>query len=154
MLYRKARQEDAEALAAVFYAAVRKGDSPYSEAERAAWLPEQLTATAMVKRTEGLFVAVVEEDARVIGFMGLREADGYVDLAFVLPEARGQGAFRLLFESIEERARQLDVSRLWTHASLMAQPAFRAMGFRVIHHETIDRAGEQLRRALMEKPLT
>ena len=154
MHIREVRPEDAAQLAFVFFASVRQGDSPYTEAQRAAWLAAKPDAETMARRIDGLFIAVAEEANGVTGFMGLREADGYVDLAFILPEARGKGMFRALAERIEEQARAARLSRLWTHASLMAQPAFQALGFQVIHHETVDRAGEQLRRALMEKVLT
>jgi hypothetical protein len=35
----------------------------------------------------------------------------------------------------------------------MAEPAFRAAGFRVIQHETVTIAGQELRRSEMEKYL-
>ena len=40
-----------------------------------------------------------------------------------------------------------------THASLMAEGAFAASGFRVIGHETVARCGQDLARAQMEKVL-
>ena len=55
---------------------------------------------------------------------------------------------------LEATARAEWEPRLWTHASLMAQPAFAALGFAVIQHETVARAGQTLSRAQMEKPLT
>ncbi|WP_366874569.1 GNAT family N-acetyltransferase [uncultured Roseobacter sp.] len=70
-----------------------------------------------------------------------------------MPGHQGTGLFRKLYDHIEQWARGRREPRLWTHASLMAQPAFRAMGFLVIHHETVVRDGQSLARAEMEKRL-
>lgn len=62
---------------------------------------------------------------------------GYIDCAFIRPSAQGTGVFRRLYESIEVLARRNNETRLWVHASLMAQPAFGAMGFVITKRETV-----------------
>lgn len=143
---------DASALAEVFFRSVRMGESPYTEAERAAWMPQAHPADAFSARLAQLDAAVFERDGRPVGFMSV-EPGGYIDLAFILPDCRGEGIFRALYERIEERAKLMKETRLWTHASLMAQPAFKAVGFWVIEHQIVPRDGQQLRRAKMEKLL-
>lgn len=76
---------------------------------------------------------------------------GYIDFAYILPEARGMGIFRGLYLHIEKRARDNDLGRLSTHASLMAEPAFAAMGFEVVQRETVEIGGVELSRFAMEK---
>jgi putative acetyltransferase len=98
-------------------------------------------------------VVLAEEAGRFLGFMTL-ESGGYLDLAYILPGARGRGLFRALCDAIETEARARGALRLATHASLMAEPAFRAMGFAVMHRETVDLGGQSLARARMEKELT
>lgn len=146
-MIRWARPQDADPLAQVFYAAVRKGDSPYTEAQRAAWVPALPSGAA---RLMPLHIAVAEVSGRPVGFMSI-EQGGYIDLAFIHPAHHGTGLFRQMYTWIEGWAAAQQEPRLWTHASLMAQPAFRAMGFLVIHHETVARNGQSLRRAKMEK---
>ena len=153
MHFRDGTIRDAAQLAHVFFTAVRCGDSPYTEAQRAAWLPAKPTTENFVQRLSGQFVAVAEFRRTPVGFMTLR-SDGYIDLAFIVPQARGQGAFRHMFEIVEKQVYSEGASRLWTHASLTAEPAFQAMGFSVIQREAVDCAGQKLRRALMEKKLT
>ena len=147
------KTEDAPALAQVFYDAVRLGPSPYTEAERMAWVPEVPDANAFATRLAAHQVAAAKVKGQLVGFMTL-DATGYIDLVFILNAYRGQGIFRALFAVIEEKANAQALPRLSTHASLTAQPAFQAMGFSVIQHETVTRAGEELRRAEMEKHLT
>ncbi|WP_439123896.1 hypothetical protein [Marivita sp.] len=45
---RFARLEDHDALGMVMFRAVREGDSPYSEAQRAAWMPKAKSRSGMV----------------------------------------------------------------------------------------------------------
>ena len=152
-MIRWATSGDAEALAQIFYKAVHEGPSLYTQAQRNAWLPEPPGGADWTARLADLNVAVAEMNGRPIGFMSV-ESGGYINLAFILPEHQGTGVFRRLHDRVEQWARQQGEARLWTHASLMAQPAFRARGFFVIHHETVERNGESLTRAKMEKTLT
>ena len=149
----QAAQADIGRLAQVFFDAVRCGPSPYTEAQRAAWVPQVPSADDFAVRLEGQHIVIAGAANQPQGFMTLR-ADGYVDFAYVLPDARGQGLFRALYRAIEGEARNRRLDHLSTHASLMAQPAFRAVGFEVMHHEEVERNGQLLARALMEKRLT
>ncbi|MBW4709441.1 GNAT family N-acetyltransferase [Roseobacter sp. YSTF-M11] len=152
-MLRWASPGDTPELAQVFFAAVREGASPYSDAQRKAWLPASPGGRAWAERLEAKHVAVAERDGVIAGFISV-EAGGYIDLAFIRPEHQGTGLFGQIFQKIESWARNHSEPRLWTHASLMAQPAFRAKGFLVIHHETVERDGQKLTRAKMEKILT
>jgi putative acetyltransferase len=78
-------------------------------------------------------------------------AQGYIDFAFIRPEAQGSGLFRRLFAMIEELALAQNEPRLWTHASLMAEGAFAAVGFAVVEREVVEIDDEGLERAKMEK---
>jgi putative acetyltransferase len=153
MHFRTGERQDATHLADVFFASVHEGASPYTEAERTAWLPARPSTQVFAERLAGLHVVVAEDRGRIVGFMGMTP-DGLIDLAFILPEARGSGVFRYLCEIIEATARADGLNRLRTHASLMAQSAIQAMDFSVVEHQIIECGGETLRRATMEKHLT
>lgn len=77
--------------------------------------------------------------------------DGYIDFAYIRPTAQGTGLFRKLFDWIENHSLERGDDRMWTHASLMAQPAFTAMGFAVVEHQIVNIGGESFDRAEMEK---
>lgn len=104
-------------------------------------------------RLEGQVIAIARDETRFVGFMSLA-AQGYIDFAYIRPEAQGSGLFRRLFAMIEDKARSQNEARLWTHASLMAQPAFAAVGFAVVERQLVEIGGESLQRAKMEKLLT
>lgn len=141
---------DIDALGDIVFDAVRNGPSKYTQRQRAAWVPERRHGEGWADRLKGQDIAIARDDGRAVGFMTLAP-DGYIDFAFIRPEAQGTGLFRRLFIMIEDKARSQKEPRLWTHASLMAQPAFAAVGFEVIEHEVVRIGDENLGRATMEK---
>lgn len=141
-----------DSLADIVFDAVRNGPSKYTEAQRAAWVPERRGGEEWAARLEGQVIAIARDETRFVGFMSLAP-DGYIDFAFIRPEAQGTGLFRQLFDMIEDKARSQKEPRLWTHASLMAEPAFAAVGFVVVERQLVPIGGECLERAMMEKIL-
>ena len=144
---------DYPALADIMFDAVRNGPSRYAEAQRAAWVPVRRGGPAWAARLEGQVIAVARDESRATGFMSLAP-EGYIDFAYIRPDAQGSGLFRRLFAMIEELALSQNEPRLWTHASLMAQPAFAAVGFAVVEHEVVEIRNQSFERAMMEKRLT
>lgn len=151
MLIRPATPSDFDALGQIMFDAIHQGTSPYSEVERCAWLPTVPTGNTWHNRLASQIVIMAEAPAPV-GFMTL-DASGYVDLAFILHSARGTGVFGALYDQIETEARARGFVRLSTHASLLAQGPFAAMGFELLRHEHVTRGAETLARAEMVKTL-
>lgn len=145
-MIRWANPAEYDALGRVMYDAIRQGRSPYTPAQRRAWLPAPNAGPGWAARLAAQRVAVAEG---LTGFMTLDDF-GQIDLAFILPGARGKGLFRALLGALEFVA---TTPRLTTHASLAAIGPFAAMGFSELRRESVVRAGETLGRALMEKQL-
>lgn len=132
--------------------AVRNGDSPYDEQQRRAWLPAPRAGREWEDRLSSQDIIIAEMDGQAVGFMSLA-GEGYIDFAYIRPQAQHSGLFRQMFERIEDRALERGDRRLWVHASLMAQPAFAAVGFATVRSESVQLGTEQLQRFEMEKPL-
>jgi putative acetyltransferase len=143
---------DAAELADVMFHAVRNGPSKYTDAQRAAWVPERRSGAEWETRLAAKDIIIGRDATRILGFMSIEDG-GYIDFAFIRPEAQGSGLFRRLFELVQERARAAHEARLWVHASLMAQPAFAAVGFSVVEHQIVQIGDLDFQRAMMEKPL-
>lgn len=144
---------DADPLGGVFYRAVREGASRrYSAQQVQAWVPEAPCGEAWQARLEAAdTIVALGEDARV-GFMTLDDK-GYVDLAFVLPEAMGTGVSDAIYAVLEGRARAGGIDRLTTQASLLAEPFFARHGWQVKKRQTVEIRGVVLENAWMEKRL-
>ena len=149
---RWATDADFDDLADVMFAAVRKGQSPYTEAQRQAWVPEPRRGSEWRTRLLSQEIIVAEADGRLLGFMSLADG-GYIDFAYIRAEARHAGLFRELFKRILDRARAKGVRLLWVHASLTAEPAFSAVGFVARRREQVTIGGEVLDRFEMELTL-
>ena len=134
------------------FEAVRSGDSRYSEPQRAAWVPARRSGPEWVERLRSQDIVVAEQQGKALGFASLADA-GYVDFAYIRPEAQHSGLFRQLLSRIAERAIAKGEALLWTHASLMAEPAFAAFGFAVRRREQVEIGGESLERCEMEMRL-
>lgn len=150
---RIAMHTDYAQLADIMFDAVRHGRSDYSEQQRIAWVPERRSGIDWETRLDNQTVFVICVDDRAVGFMSLTDS-GYVDLAFVRPAFQGQGIFRKLHESVQSLAVNNGFDRIWTHASLMARPAFAAVGFQVLKQESVEIRDQSFERFEMEKRLT
>lgn len=149
---RWARQDDNALLGEIMFDAVRRGPSAYTEAQRAAWVPSPRKGPAWDERLAAQDVIIAEQLGEAVGFMSLVDG-GYVDFAYVRPAARGQGFLRLMLQRLEDRARERGTSRLWSHVSLNAEPAFAALGFAVRKREVVSIGSERFARCEMEKLL-
>lgn len=149
---RWAGEGDYEALADVMFDAVRSGDSPYNERQRAAWMPVRRSGRDWTDRLSTQNIILAEAGGDILGFMSLA-AIGYIDFAYIRPEAQRKGLFRQFLEQIVEKARSAGEPLFRVHASLSAEPAFSALGFRVRKREEVVMGAERLKRFEMEKPL-
>jgi putative acetyltransferase len=134
----------------VMFEAVRTGPSKYTEAQRAAWVPHRRSGEDWELRLGRQAIVLARSQSAVVGFMSITP-DGYIDFAYIRPTAQGTGLFRRLFNWIEKHSLERGDERMWTHASLMAQPAFAAMGFTVVEYQSVNIGGESFDRAEMER---
>lgn len=152
IILRHARSDDYDALGKLMFEAIHDGPTRYTKAQSLAWLDKPRSGPDWAARLDEKQVILAESDGTAIGFMTI-EPGGYIDFAYIHPSAQGSGLFRRLFEQVEAIAREAGENHLSTHASLMAQPAFAAMGFETDFHETVDANGQKLDRAHMTKAL-
>ncbi len=150
---RRGQSADHDMLGEVLYDAVRNGPGLYTPEQRAAWVPEPRCGADWHTRLDSQVLFVAERVGEIVGFMSL-EAPDYVDFAFIRPSWQGKGVFRALHDAVEQEARCTGQTRLHVHASMMARPAFTAMGYTVIEREDVFIRGVGLRRFAMEKSLT
>lgn len=134
---RSARTEDAEAMVAVHYAAVRGipagvypptvllAWSPSPNAARHAWMREQIVG--------GRFLALVaERDGRVGGFALCRADEGLLQALYVDPRHAGHGLGRALLAACEAAMRKQGHASARVLASLNAEAFYRGAGYQTV----------------------
>ena len=128
---------DAEPTWQVFHAAVRvTGAMDYTPEQLEAWSPDEVNLEAWGRRRAAAWTLVAVDGDRVVGFSDLTD-DGVLDMLFVHPDAGGRGVARHLVEAVLGEARRRGLTRVVTHASRTARPAFERLGF-VIDRENPD----------------
>lgn len=153
IIIRRFREEDAPATAALFHASVHGlTRDHYDQTQRDAWAPKVPEIGAWLKRLQSQVAFVAERDGHLMGFMTVRP-DGYLDLAFVAPDASRQGVAFRLYKAIEAEANALGLTRLHAEASHLARPFFERRGWRVVKEQTVERNGVDLTNFIMEKHL-
>jgi|SRR5215210_1736561 len=152
---RDADAGDAPTVAALFHDTilnVNAGD--YSVAQVGAWAGPAPDPEMWKKRIDAdgdarrMFVATVE--GQVLGFAEL-EADGHLDTLYVHHDFQGCGIASRLLDRIEAEAKRLRVGRLYTEASITAEPFFRGRGFSVVRPQLVELRGHTFRNFVMEK---
>ncbi len=154
LIIRPCRVTDAPGLAELYHRAVREGTGGhYDAAQREAWSPAPPSDETWRRRLIEAQTVVAEQDGRLLGFMTLDIGSGWLDFAYVAPEAMGQGVGETLYAVIEGRARAAGLARLETEASLLAERFFTRRGWRLVKRQEVERNGVRLPNAVMEKRL-
>ncbi|MGB5637252.1 MAG: GNAT family N-acetyltransferase [Waterburya sp.] len=154
MQIRLFRPKDEEQVAQLFYNTVRKINiQHYSEKQVTAWSPEDIYFRNWSKICSSRFTYVALENNKIIGF-GELEADGHVDCFYVHHHYQRQRVGSNIYQAIEIKARELTLTRLFTEASITAQPFFINQGFILIKKQQVFCRGQTLINLLMEKSLT
>lgn len=153
MRIRDYKAEDDAALLSLFKRAVLEGAAgEYSLEQRNAWAQAINDAQCLHDRLSGQIVAVCEMNGEIAGFSGM-ETDGHLDMLFVHPHHLRRGVASALYRYLENWAKAKGLVRIFTEASLTANPFFEKQGFEVIERQTVARNGIGLDNFRMQKKL-
>lgn len=143
---------DADVCRRLFLDTVRRINSrDYTPAQVAAWADATLDPEPWFRRFNGKIAYVVEsdEDARMVGFADL-SSDGYLDRLFVSADHQRLGIATTLMNAIEQAAKEMNLLRIHTQASITAKPFFLSRGFTVVTEQTVECRGVKLTNFVME----
>jgi putative acetyltransferase len=140
---------DLDAVIAIFQRAVREtAAKDYNEAQIQAWSQTDRSRWEMRRMSRPTWVALVQDTPA--GFTDL-EPDGHLDMLFVHPAWNGKGVASALLQVVEDTARQQNLQRIFTEASITARPFFERRGFQVITEQVVETRGQWLKNFRMEK---
>ena len=153
MVIREFNVDDTEAIVHLFTETVRKINSrDYSKAQIEAWAPQNPDLHKWRNRLVKTITFVAEENGRVIGFAQL-ESNGHIDCFYIAHDFINKGVGSKLLLEIEERAKSLDITKLFTEASITAKPFFLSKGFKVVKEQLVELQGIRFRNYIVEKNL-
>nr|WP_319419228.1 GNAT family N-acetyltransferase [Pleurocapsa sp. FMAR1] len=154
MKIRLFQSEDTEQIAQLFYDTVRHINiQDYSKEQVEAWSPDNICFRNWLEICSSRFTYVAEQDNKIIGF-GELEASGHIDRFYSHHKYQRQGVGNKIYKAIENKALELNLTRLFTEASITAQPFFIKQGFSVVKEQQVACREETFKNYLMEKQLT
>lgn len=131
--------------------AVNLGD--YTSLQVEAWAPAQIDLKHWELKLGAEEVIIAERDGVILGFCSW-DATGYLDLLYVHRAFQRKGIASKLYAAAERAIRSNGLHRIYTHASVTAQPFFLRQNFRIIKHQLVGVRGVELPNAIMEKLLS
>lgn len=153
VIIRSFQQSDIDDLIALFRLSVRKiAAANYSKDQCLAWAPDKIDRTIWIEKRSNKPTWVAVCNSQIAGFTDL-EADGHIDMLYVHPDFQRQGIASALINKIHEAAKQQNIKRLFTEASITARPAFEKLGFTVIEKQTVHHNGQEFINYRMDKLL-
>ncbi|MXN67366.1 GNAT family N-acetyltransferase [Stappia sp. GBMRC 2046] len=131
MLIRIYRPDDASRLSAIYRAAVTEiGTRDYSPDQVLAWsaLAPSPERFAEITGDGRLTLVATDEEDRAVAFADL-EPDGHIHFLYADPDVAGTGRVSALYDELEQKARELGITRLYLEASEAALRFFLKKGF-------------------------
>lgn len=143
---RAATDSDVSRLAALYADAVRSaGPSRYTQPQVQAWAAFADEREAFRRFITDASTFVAEDDTGPVGFTGLAP-DGHVTALYVRADRMREGIGTALLRAVLQRARQLEIHRLYAEASALSRPLFERFGFEVEAVERVERRGVAIER--------
>jgi putative acetyltransferase len=146
---RRYTSSDLDEVISVFQGAVRKVASrDYDQAQIEAWAQVDRSRWSLARGSKPTWVA--EKDSAVIGFSDL-EPNGHLDMMFVHPSYQRVGVATALLKTVQDAARHLSVTKIFTEASITGRPFFERRGFVVVNPRAVDKRRQTFRTFNMTK---
>jgi UPF0176 protein len=154
MLIRLFQEQDSIAIAKLFHNTIHEVNiRDYSPEQVSAWSPEDLYFIDWAEFCAKKFTCIAEEDEKIIGF-GQLEVNGHIDCFYCHKDYQRCGVGTRLYRTIEAKALELKIERLFVEASITARAFFKSRGFAVVKEQQVSCRGEKFTNFVMEKSLT
>ncbi|MCP2036698.1 HAD superfamily hydrolase (TIGR01549 family) [Planomicrobium sp. HSC-17F08] len=154
---RRFQEADLAEVVALFYGTVHTVNAAdYSGEQLAAWAPKEeqaQKAAAWRKSLQQNISYVAEMEGKIAGFCDMTE-DGYLNRLYVHKNYQRQGIATHLVGQLEQEAKRLQLTSIFTDASLTAKPFFEGRGYRLVREQTVERRGVVLPNCHMQKKLS
>lgn len=153
-IVREYQAVDADVLRQLFYDTIHTINlRDYSPDQVDAWAPRDFDRQRWADSLLAKMTFVAEREAAVVGF-GELEPSGHIDRFYCHADCQGQGVGSLLLNQLESKARTLGLPRVYTEASITAQPFFERRGFITVREQEVECRGVRMTNYVMTKELS
>ncbi len=141
MNIRLAQAPDTPQLAELFRQTVLvHGPQYYTPEQTEVWASFASDTAQFTACIDGVTTLIAENDTGILGFVGIG-TDGHVALSYVRHDCLRQGVGSALMQRALTYARNEQIPRLYTEASVFSLGLFQKFGFRLEGTEIVDRQG-------------
>ncbi len=145
--------QDTNRLAQLFHDTVREVNiQDYTADQVQAWAPENLHFRDWERVCSDRFTYIAEEAGEIIGFAEL-EPNGHIDCFYCHKDYQRRGVGTRLYQTIETKAVELGIKKLYTEASITSRTFFKSRGFGITKEQQVLVRGEKLINYAMAKDL-
>lgn len=153
MQIRLFQPEDSHAIAQLFHDTVRKINlQDYSLEQVKVWSPDDIYFRNWLEICSSRFTYVAETDKTIIGF-GELEQNGHIDCFYCHHLYQRQGIGNQIYAAIANKAKELNLTCLFTEASITAKPFFLSQGFVIVKEQQVSCRGKMFTNYSMSKQL-
>jgi putative acetyltransferase len=126
----------------------------YSDEQVRAWSPAPPDPSRFIDRiSDGrTFLVATAFDHAILAYGDLEE-NGHIDHLYARPDAAGSGVARLVYDRLEQAARDSGIERLFVEASEPASRFFAKRGFSIVERNDFELSGVPIHNFRMEKLL-
>lgn len=141
---RRFKPTDVHQIAQLFHDTIRQINiKDYTDDQVKAWAPDDLYFRDWETKCSGMYTYIAEDKIVIAGFAELA-SNGYIDCFYCHKDYQGQGVGTLLFRTLQQKASDLNLDKLFADVSITAKPFFEKIGFMVQDKQT-----EQVRGAYL-----
>lgn len=141
MEIRRYKEGEEPEIWSLFYDTVYRVNSrDYTPEQIEAWAPSPETPFNWNSRLKQKRPFVAIRDGRIVGFAEL-DNNGHIDCFYCAHDLQGNRIGTALFSRIEEEAKHLGLSKLFTEASITAVGFFKSRGFEVSSEQVVQQNG-------------
>lgn len=156
MVIRDYQEQDAKALAEIYYNTIHKINiKDYTQEQVNAWaLRSSLDdLTGWLEKWSKLKPMVAVVNDTIVGFAEFND-NGYIDCFYCHHEWQRHGVGSALMGAIEDRAKAYNVKCIFANVSITARPFFETKGFQMVKEQEVEFRGVKFRNNVMEKILS
>ncbi len=143
--------QDSDLLAQIFHNTVREVNiRDYSASQVKAWASDNLYFRDWAKVCSDRFTYVAIDGEEIIGF-GELEVNGHIDCFYCHKDYQRQGVGTRIYQTIETKALELRLNKLYVEASITARAFFKSRGFAVVKEQLVEVRGQKFTNFIMDK---
>ena len=151
MLVRKFIESDVEQILQLFYDTIHTINAKdYSKSQLDAWGVENPEKDKWLDSLKHNITFITEINGKIVGFGDLNDKK-YIDRLYTHKDYQGLGSASKILCTLEQEAKKLGYTELYTEASITAKPFFQNRGYKILQSQNKQHNGHVFVNFIMKK---